>query len=462
MTTPAARAAGRVAPGGDPTQAAHLAAAAEVVNAHGPAAAGFTVRAGAAAKAAGIARSSLYRLWPSLGELADDVRMFCVTRHPDWRTAVVARSPQEAMGAVLAEATRVDPGFVAVAGRSLAASTGPSAFRRRVADDEAAWFDRFGAWLAGHLHHHDRRPAHELTTTDLAIAVTAITEGSIIQAAMSAGLDRAFWLDADATALAEVVDRLVDRLTVPGRVAADPPTRPPGPGAPSPWSDRQEAVLAEILRAAVELPFDHPDAPLAVRLVDLSALSRQGLVTERRLRQIWATPARLNGDLFAFQARRLRAECEQVATEALMTKLAGGFAFDERVLLPGLDAVIGAGSHGDAVGLFGIAFAVGDPHVSEVVEAEFAAWRQDQKVMFLALLHAFGLHLGEEVAIERFTWVVFSMLIGCMRLGILDPSILERTVGYYGVQEPLLGAGAHAIWLSQVELCTHAAGPHER
>lgn len=442
-------------------RAGHLATAAEVLNAGGPAGGGFGLRAGAVAKAAGIARSSLYRLWPSLGELADDVRLYTVTRHPDWRRTLLEHAPGEPIGAVLAHATQVDPGFVAPGGRALAAVSPPSAFRQRAAAIEANWFVVFGAWLAAHLHAVDRRPRPGIAPADLAVVITAVTEGSIIQASLSAGRDRAFWRDDDAAALGWVVERLVDRLTVAGRGAAEAPPAPVvEQDDPSAWSGRQELVLGAILRATVDLPFDHPDAPLAVRLVDLGALSRRLGITERRLHQIWATPSDFNGELFAFQAQRLRIATEQVATEVLMTKLAGAAELDEAVLPASLGAVIAAGSGGDAVGLFSVAFAVADPRLSAVVEAEFVRWRAEQQVMFLALLHVFDLHLDEAVGIERFTWAVFATLMGSMRLAILQPSLLDHQIGYLGASSPVLTVAAHAVWMSQVEVCTHGRGRH--
>lgn len=421
---------------------AHLAEAAALLAERGPADRGFRLRGAQTAAAAGLSRAGLYRMWTSLDALSDDILRYGITDHPDWRRTLLGeRGPS--LGATVATASLVDPAFVALACRTLALSVPAGDVRGLAASDDAAWTTTFGAWLDALLRAEGRRTVSGLSPSDLALVLTALIEGTITQASMTAGIDRDFWTTRESADLAGVVDRAWARMTVPGVMPADGLEAPAPAAAAQRWTPRQRAVIEAVCRRHIELPFDHPDAPLTVRLVDPAALARRLGITERRLRQIWPSIAELNADLFSRQVGLLRAETEALATAVLLEKLGDATEVTVDVLIEVIQAVIGAGIDGQAAGLFAIAFAVSEPVLSARAAQEFVDWRHSQQILFYGLLNAFGTSPPADISIAPYTRAIFSILIGSMRLALLNPSVLDRRVGDQAT--PLLGLGVSLV-----------------
>lgn len=436
---------------------AHLEVAAALIAEQGPADSGFRLRAAEAARAAGISRSTLYQLWPSMIDLAEDTRRYMATRRPDWRAALLSRPSAAPISTQIAEATLIDPAFLSVAMRSLASSTASGDLRSTVRSLDAEWFDTFGRWLDAHLHERGRQPVPPLSTTDLAVLLTALIEGTLIQAAMGAGRDRGFWPPEAATQLGEITERVLDQLTTARPAEDGHPPPPPEPTEPpdTPLSRRQLGAIEAILDVHVGLPFDHPQAPLVVRLIDPATLARRLGITQRRMYQIWPGASELNADLFAYQARRLRAFTETMTAQVLQERITHGDGVPPDTIAWGAHAAISAGLDADGRGLFAVAFAIADPHLSAVAEREFAAWRQSLQVVFLALMQVFDRRLAVGVEMAQCTRTLFAVIIGAMRLALLDPSLLDRTVGSGSETKPLLGLG----WMAAFQGLTQEWGP---
>lgn len=430
----------------------YIDAALALLDEHGPAAQHLGISAGAACRATGWHRSSLYRHFPSIGELNDLVAVWFGAGEGDWRTALQDQPPEEALRPALARAIPVpanDPGPWVRA--TVAGWDEEHPARRTIAAVERARQALLERWLAEHLRSHGRRAASGMTVRAIALGVAALVEGH----GTLHHIDRpGAWGERDRQALLDRIARLVEELTV-ARRAGEPEVaiEPIEVGGAASAPDLAPGMVDHLRRLGTDVSALLPHRAPPARLVHLGRLSRRLGVQKRRLYAMWPTAEDMNADL-----ARAVLDRERAITDELLGRLFDHGAADDFDRFDELLAEVAATAvHGPTerrANPFALMTALHQVEHREHIADVLDAWTAELRTAFLAGHALLRLHRRPEVTADELNTTLREGVLGMQRLSLLMPEVLDVRVHNEWREVAFVG------WLP-VALARSAAAPVE-
>lgn len=427
----------------------HLEAAAAALAQHGPVDRTVGVSAAMAARWAGVARSTIYRYWPTIEALNADI-----VDHADastgWIEAVVGSDPSAPIAATLTRALATEGRGERTSLRAVASGWDPQhQVRRRVAERELERLDLLRGWLEAWAHGRRHRFADEAAFA-AAFAITSVMEGHLVfkSARGPVAADdepERTQLGADEPIIA-LLERILTLMTAPdpGAASADATVHPtPVPerrtdvGSVHPSQQRliervTREVLAEIASGGHELT--------SGRLVDVERLARRRGVSDRRLYHVWPDSSDLNRKLVRLVLDRFREAMATIADEAFAIGLAAPDGFDD-VFVQAFEQVVRVGAVGWAgqPPVFWCARALLDPENRLDVMDVQDRWEDASKARMVAGQALAGRRPLEGLLAPELMARVASGVLGAIRLCALNGELLDRTATDGGRSVPLTG-----------------------
>ena len=429
------------------SRAQYLDVALEMLHDNGPRDRGIRLLATGVAASAGLARSGVYQLWPTMEELDRDLVRYCAFELSSWTRLILRQPPDLAMAEIVERTLNtvgIDFGGLA---RSSICGWEDSPIFEEAGAVELAWLDEFAMWVSAHLAAHKREPATGTSAADIALMLAVSIEGMSAFRHITEVFTTRSWPRDSGREIAQLIDGSLAEMTVPSNA---PPSASgwvcPEP-APSRFSPRQRRILDAVI---VALDQGAPGLTRPIRLVEHRQLAVALGLTERAVHQIWPTISDLNRDLAVEAIRRLRGTSGDALGLVLNLGFEEAYEFYQEHFSSAAQAMVELGVHRDQPFR---SWAFGDPEVRRVFAAGIREWATSLQVPYVALLTTGGFHLKRGVTPRVYVDGLFSTVIGCQRFGIQNPDLLRRTTSY-GV--PLFGLATSKVARSLTARSTDA------
>ncbi|QXC59751.1 TetR/AcrR family transcriptional regulator [Aquihabitans sp. G128] len=427
-------------------QVAWLDAAYEQLAKHGPVTDGRSVSLAAAAKALGMSRTHLYRLWPTSAAMAADLAVHRSTPATGWH-AQVCRDD----GAPFLDALRralASPGSAAgvLTRASVATWSGTAAH-----DALATWERGHLADLTGRLR-REWGPTTSGPWTDIAVAVIALVEGMHLMCAQFAPDPGAPMAPDLAEEVTQTAGRIIEFLLVeaegddtPLRTTDGQPGAADGP-APTVLPPRVAAAVAD---GTLDVDPEHDGGR---RVVDMGVLARSLGVSERSLYGRWNTPADLNADLFLESVQRVRGAFARILLEVFQSNASGDFSHPMPLFARMNAWFMDPQRFPEATVHLGLVDVLTSRAVLERVRQPVLEGLQVADMQTAALLQASGFRLIAGLRMRSYTMFIVGMGMGSHRTSATHPELLARRLRYLGEDHLASGVGHTAMTRSCTEL----------
>lgn len=417
----------------------YVAAALQALAEHGPA---FSTPLSMAdvAKALGVSRASLYQWWRAGSDLDADVTAHLAAVHENWMTSLLAQPPAGGLRSGLARVLAGSASTSGVVERAAAAAwPASSASRTSIASSELRTTAELGAWLRAADGGRNDAP-----WADVALGVAAYVEGRLF-------LDRILRPDPDAPIAEEDIQAV---SAIASNLVTEFLSATSGAGAPLEIDAVEDAGPSPTGRTrALEEIASWPRADRrgagTPRLVDTNLLASAIGVSTRRLQTVWPTPSDLNSDLVAASIGALRARVEDLTFQTF-TAAMGGYDKFLGLFESTYQAILVSGGV-DARPWFGCAPALGDERIRSQARDLLTEWQAAQHLALFASLQVIGHRVRSNADGSHYVSSVFACVNGALRLSLLHPSVLDRTVVYEGRTCGALPAAIDAMFRSFTE-----------
>jgi len=377
---------------------------------------GQVVTAAAAAEAAGVGRSTVYRSWPTTLRLNDDLVRFGLIHHVGWQRRLLAADPSVAVGETVASLLAEPRREIGLLFRCLAPQLDPS---YRVRQDgpswEARWSEEMTAWVRAHLHATGRRVRDGLDEGVVALAVTATIEGTLIDEFGRSGPDFTTWTPDRAASLGATVEAVIDGAGTPADTGGPAPDGPDLTRLDDPDLGVDRGLLRDVFYGILRHQTATGRPVPTVRLVDPDVLAERVGVSVRRVYQAWDTASACNADLVEAILRRDRTGLEAAARTSIaaMVERPDRAAEDFRRLITTSVVVLDRVARRS---LFDTIFEMRDPVVLARSAAVHAEWTPTALTLVLAAVHASGRRLAPGAPIGPLATYLPAASVGAARL----------------------------------------------
>jgi hypothetical protein len=421
----------------------YVAAAQRVLAEHGPA---FTtpLSMADAARGLGTSRAALYQWWSTGSDLDAAVTEHLASAQENWAATLVAHPPAAGLAQGLRFALRDRNAAAGVAERTaVAAWPAASPVRARVAAAELQRIHQLANWLRAADDGRSDAP-----WLDVAFGVLAYVEGRLFLDGIHGSDPNAPMTTEQIETTSTIASNMLHELLAAASGAAAPIEIPAPPTDPIPPGRLR--ILDEIAgwhRA------ERPAAATA-RLVDITVLATELDVSKRRLQTLWPSATDLNADLMTRSIGSLRARVEDLTFQTFTAAMGG---YDKFLgLFESTYQAILAGSSTDARLWFGCAPALSDDALRHRADQLLTEWQDAQHLALFAALQVIGHRIRPTVDGTQYVGSVFACVNGALRLSLLHPAVLERTVSYAGRTCGALPAAIDAMFRSFTEAASPA------
>lgn len=398
-----------------PTRDAYLEAALQLIDEHGAAAQTLGLTVARICELTGLHRSTVYRKYPTVTGLNDQIATWLAVGASDWRIDLTARPPSEDLRAAIATALPDPSTDCGVWARGLVAAWDAHHPARQVlVEVEAARQARLGAWISCALAHRGHRLRPGVSAEVAALGVASLVEGR--------GL--AFHLDPHQPDSADqgralVIDRVTDLLEalsepgeadLPADLLADhPEVEPP-----------LDRFVVDHLD--VDALLDH--RPPAGRLVHMGRLARRLGITERRLYARWPTAEDMNVAIVRAVMIQERDRLDDLLARVIDAGSAPGAGRFDQLVASCCQSAVALPSQ-RRCNYFAAMRPFWRPEQRAPFDDLLESWLASIRTAFLATHALLRVRRRPEIAARDFTSAIRDSFMGLQRLALVNPELLD-------------------------------------